>query len=105
MAMMTHHKWSKVRNRIIEILKDDGNMYQQLKRGRNLNRIIDTILEDPTIQKWIKPFLDVRSSEDVYNDLGNYLKNLINVLDETGILIDADFEEDELTAPNSGFAG
>lgn len=103
---MTLFAWSRIRNRIIQIFNEKPSIYPKNGTDAEYDKLVDYLLEDNVIQKWIKPYLDVRTEDIAKEGFKNYLMNLVQALDETGILPKNDFaDEDELMPPNSGFAG
>lgn len=92
MASMTAHAWSKVRNRLQDMVNEDpelaspGNQDCQIK-----------VFEDPVIQKFIRPLIARQGEDYAFETFCNYFDNTVKVFIETGIIA-----EDELMPVNLG---
>lgn len=95
MASMTAHAWSKVRNRLQEMIQDDSSIASPGSQEAQV-----TAFEDPVIQKFIRPLIARQGEEYAFDTFCNYFDNIINSFIETGIIA-----EDELIPANSGMAG
>ena len=95
MASMTAHAWSKVRNRLQEMIQEDSSIANP---GSLEAQTI--AFEDPVIQKFIRPLIARQGEEYAFDTFCNYFNNTINAFIEMGIIA-----EDELVPANSGMAG
>jgi hypothetical protein len=95
MASMTAHAWSKVRNRLQEMIQEDSSIANP---GSQEAQTI--AFEDPVIQKFIRPLIARQGEEYAFDTFCNYFNNTITAFIEMGIIA-----EDELVPANSGMAG
>lgn len=95
MASMTAHAWSKVRNRLQEMIQEDGSMASPNSQEAQIKAF-----EDPVIQKFIRPLIARQGEEYAFDTFCNYFNNTITTFIEMGIVA-----EDELIPANSGMAG
>lgn len=94
MASMNEHAWSKVRQRLLELVKEDisiadpGNQKVQI-----------AVFEDPVVQKFVQPLISRNGEDFAFEIFAQWFDNTINAFIETGII-----SEDELMPMNSGMA-
>lgn len=95
MAIMTEHAWSRVRRRLLEMIHEDKSMASPGNQKAQIKAF-----EDPTIQKWLRPFMSKRGEDEAFDAFCNYFDNIIRVFIEAGLIY-----EDELVPANPGMAG
>lgn len=95
MAAMTAHAWSKVRNRLQQMIEEDNSLASPGNQDAQI-----TAYEDPTIQKFLRPLISKQGEDMAFETFCNYFNNTIRIFLETGIIA-----EDELMPVNSGMAG
>lgn len=95
MASMTAHAWSKVRNRLQEMIQEDSSIATPNSQEAQIKAF-----EDPVIQKFIRPLIARQGEEYAFDTFCNYFNNTITAFIEMGIVA-----EDELVPANSGMAG
>lgn len=95
MASMTAHAWSKVRNRLQEMIQEDNSIANPGSQEAQT-----VAFEDPVIQKFIRPLIARQGEEYAFETFCNYFNNTITAFIEMGIIA-----EDELVPANSGMAG
>lgn len=95
MASMTAHAWSKVRNRLQEMIQEDSSIATPNSQEAQIKAF-----EDPVIQKFIRPLIARQGEEYAFDTFCNYFNNTITAFIEMGIIA-----EDELVPANSGMAG
>ena len=92
---MTAHAWSKVRNRLQEMIQEDSSIATPNSQEAQIKAF-----EDPVIQKFIRPLIARQGEEYAFDTFCNYFNNTITAFIEMGIIA-----EDELVPANSGMAG
>ena len=92
---MTAHAWSKVRNRLQEMIQEDSSIATPNSQEAQIKAF-----EDPVIQKFIRPLIARQGEEYAFDTFCNYFNNTITAFIEMGIVA-----EDELVPANSGMAG
>lgn len=95
MAAMTAHAWSKVRQRLQEMIEEDKSI-----ASPNNQEVQIKVFEDPTVQKFLRPLISKQGEDMAFDVFCNYFNNTINAFIEMGIVA-----EDELIPANSGMAG
>lgn len=95
MASMTAHAWSKVRNRIQQMIEEDSTIATP-----GSQEIQIAVFEDPVVQKFIRPLIARQGEEYAFETFCEYFDNTIRQFIEMGVVA-----EDELMPMNSGMAG
>lgn len=95
MAAMTAHAWSKVRQRLQQMIEEDKSIASPGDQNAQI-----TVYEDPTIQKFLRPLISKQGEDIAFETFCNYFNNTVNAFIEMGIIA-----EDELVPANSGMAG
>ncbi|MBQ7820520.1 MAG: hypothetical protein IJ341_12600 [Bacteroidales bacterium] len=95
MAAMTGHAWSKVRQRLQQMIQEDSSLASPGDQNAQI-----TVFEDPTVQKFIRPLISKQGEDMAFEVFCNYFNNTVNSFIEMGIVA-----EDELVPANSGMAG
>lgn len=95
MAAMTAHAWSKVRQRLQQMIEEDKSLANPNDQEAQI-----TVYEDPTVQKFLRPLISKQGEDMAFEVFCNYFNNTVNAFIETGIIA-----EDELMPANSGMAG
>ena len=86
MASMTEHAWSKVRQRLLEMIKEDSSL-----ANIGMQEAQIAVFEDATVQKFMRPLISRNGEDFAFETFSGWFNNSIDAFIETGFI-----SEDEL---------